>query len=243
MKKLGHHNYGTFSGFESMRVENLCFGYEGTDQKIFENLTMDIPLGKNILISGVSGSGQSTFLKLLAMLIEPQSGRLIINGQNVTEMSFEEFLPIRMRIGFSFDLGGLFANRTLHDNLVLPLLFHNFCSREEAEAKARELAKHFEFERNANQRPAMVSGGLRKLVCVLRSFMLEPEMLILDDPFTGIGTDASRKVIRMILDRKEAGQVKHIFLTSRDEVWPHWLGCDQLNVDRERVHFEERIAS
>ncbi len=89
----------------------------------------------------------------------------------------------------------------------------------------------------------MVSGGLRKLICVLRAFILHPELVALDDPFTGIGMDASRKLVRLIQERKEAGELKHVFLTSRDEVWPHWIGCDSMHIERNAIRFDERKAA
>ncbi len=224
---------------ESIRFEGLSFSYDN-ERPVFDNLTFDVPMGLNIYITGSGGAGLSTFLKLLGVLIQPQTGRVVINGRDTSEMSFEEFLPYRSKMGYSFDFGGLFANRTLHDNLILPLLYHKVCSMDEAHEQAKNLAVDFGFERQAQQRPALVSGGLRKLICVLRAFIMQPQMMIMDDPFTWIGMDASRKVVRMIQERREAGGLKHVFLTSRDEVWPHWLGCDFLFIEQGKPRFEER---
>jgi len=233
-----------FDGFKRLRFENACFAYEAGSQPIFDDLTCDLPLGKNIFVAGQSGSGQSTFLKLLAVLVQPQSGHYYINDLDTTEMSFEEFLPIRLKIGYSFDFGGLIANRTLQENLILPLLYHKICAEEEAIERARKLAEHFSFVRQEHKRPAMVSGGLRKLICVLRAFILNPEMVVLDDPFTGVGADISRKIVRMIQERREAGDLKHVFLVSREETWVRELNCETLLISRNAVRYqEERAAS
>ena len=228
---------------KSVLFDSLTFAYEGTERSVFEELSFEAPMNRNVFVHGTAGTGQSTFLKILAVLLQPQSGGLIINGRNTAMMSFEEFLPYRFKIGYSFDFGGLFANRTLIDNLTLPLLYHKVCSPEAANERAMKLAEEFDFERQQHQRPAMVSGGLRKLICVLRAFIMRPELAVLDDPFTGIGMDASRKLVRLIQERRESGELKHVFLTSRDEVWPHWIGCDALFVDRQTVRFEERKAA
>lgn len=227
---------------ETLRFEKLTFHYEG-DRPIFDRLDFEVPMNRNVFVTGSGGSGLSTFLKLLAVLLMPTEGRVLINGQDTGEMSFEEFLPVRIKMGYSFDFGGLFANRTLHDNLILPLLYHKVCTMEEADDQARRLALEFGFERQAQHRPAMVSGGLRKLICVLRAFIMHPQMMVMDDPFTGIGMDASRKVVRMVQERRESGELKHVFLTSRDEVWPHWIGCDSLFIESGNVRFEERKAA
>jgi ABC-type transporter Mla maintaining outer membrane lipid asymmetry ATPase subunit MlaF len=221
----------------------MTFRYDETGPAIFENLTAEIPLGRNIFLNGSVGGGLSTFLKLLGVLVQPQQGSVFINQYDSTQMTFEDFLYIRMKMGYSFDFGGLFANRTLHENLTLPLLYHKICSPERASEMAHELAAHFGFEKQENQRPAMVSGGLRKLTCVLRAFVMKPQMALLDDPFTGVGMDAARKLVRMIQERREVGELKHLFITSRDDVWPHWLGCDLLHITPTSAQLEERQAA
>lgn len=242
-KSFSWHRESTFEPIQTIELDQVTFSYGDGSPAIFSNLSFTLPVNSApLFITGNGGSGLSTLLKILAVLIQPQSGRYLINGKDTTEMSFEEFLPIRMQIGYSFDIGGLFANRTLHDNLTLPLLYHKIMSADEAEDLAKTWAVEFGFERQASQRPAVVSGGLRKLVCVLRAFIMNPRMMVMDDPFTGIGMDASRKLVRMIQDRRESGALKHVFLTSRDEVWPHWLGCDSIFVDNGALRMEQRAA-
>lgn len=232
-----------FNGFQEMRFEDTGFSYEPGLPRVFKSLNFEVPLGKNIYVTGEAGGGQSTLLKLIAVLVQPQEGRFFINDHDTTEMSFEEFLPIRMKIGYSFDFGGLFANRTLRENLTLPLLYHKIYSPEEAAERAALLAEEFGFSRQEHQRPAMVSGGLRKLICVLRAFVLKPELVALDDPFTGVGPEAARKLVQMVHEKRESGELKHVFLTSRDEFWMHELKCESLIVNRETIHFENKEAA
>lgn len=223
---------------ESLRFEKAQFSYEG-GQPIFNSLEVVVPTDKCLFVSGPNGSGQSTFLKLLAVLVQPQSGRYYINGQDTTQMSFEEFLPFRRRIGYTFDYGGLFSNRTLLDNISLPLVYHKIASEEEAEAEITVLAEKFKFASQLGQRPAAVSGGLRKLVCVLRSFLLKPEMIVMDDPFTGIGPEGSAKLVELIRAKHEANELRHVFLTSREEAWAQRLGCETLWIDQEKLQLLE----
>lgn len=212
-----------------IRLENVTFGYD-PNQPIFKNLTLDLPTKKNILVGGPPGQGQSTLLKLLAVVHQPPEGKVIFNGQDTSQMSFEEFLPFRKKIGYTFDYGGLFANRTLLDNLTLPLLYHGICPRDEAYARAEWFAEDFKFTNRLMQKPAAVTGGLRKLVSVLRTLLLEPEMLVMDDPFMGVDTENVRRLIRLIAEKRETGEIKHLFFTSRDEVWPQKLGFELLTV-------------
>jgi phospholipid/cholesterol/gamma-HCH transport system ATP-binding protein len=226
----------------SLKFDDVLFGYE-EHKPVFENVSIDVPVEANVFVTGPDGNGQSTFLKLLAVLIQPQAGRYLINGLNTTEMSFEEFLPLRMRIGYTFDYGGLFANRTLKDNLSLGLLYHKINTPEEATERIVAMAETFGFTRQLDYRPAAVSGGLRKLVCILRAFLLKPELLVMDDPSTGIGPESARKLIQLIGQSREEGWLKHVYFTSRDETWPDQLGCSRLILNRGRFDFIDRKAA
>ncbi len=226
------------TSIETLSFSHAKFAYDRT-KPIFTDLTVDVPMNSCIFVNGPNGSGQSTFLKLLAVLVQPQGGSYLINGVDTTDMSFEEFLPFRRKIGYTFDYGGLFANRTLLDNLALPLVYHKISTVQEAEAEIQELAARFKFDGQLEQRPAEVSGGLRKLVCVLRSFLTKPEMIVMDDPVTGIGPDGSGKLIELIRNKKETGELKHVFLTSREESWATRMGCKTLWIEKEKLHLRE----
>lgn len=222
---------------ESLKFDFACFGYEA-GRPIFESMTLDIPAGKNYFVTGPALMGKSTFMKLLAALVQPEAGKYLVNGENTSDMSFEEFLPYRLKIGYAFDVGGLFSNRFLIDNLTLGLLYHKFCSREEAEEKARAFAKEFGFERLLGHRPSSVPSGLRKLVGVLRAFMMNPEMLVLDDPFTGLDSDACNKLIKLIESKRDEGELKHLFMTARHPAIPAQLKCDNLVIEHGTARLE-----
>ncbi|MES2856791.1 MAG: ATP-binding cassette domain-containing protein [Bdellovibrionota bacterium] len=223
---------------QSMRFENLTFGYS-IDRPIFKDITCEIPVNRILMVEGPPGSGQSTLLKLLAVLHQPNEGSFFVNDKDTSQMSFEEFLPVRRMISYTFDNGGLFANRTLLDNLTLPLLYHKTCSVDEAEAEAKRFAEEFGFQRQLLERPASVSGGLRKLVCTIRSFMQKPEILVMDDPFTGLDTESVKRLIGLIHSRREQGTLHSLFFTSRDEHWPKRLGYDSLLIQNGTLELRE----
>jgi ABC-type transporter Mla maintaining outer membrane lipid asymmetry ATPase subunit MlaF len=225
---------------QSLHFREANFSYS-TGAKIFSNLNYELPMGRNILVCGPPGNGQSTFLKLLAVMVQPQSGEYLINGLNTTDMSFEEFLPFRKKIGYTFDYNGLFANRTLHDNLALPLMYHKSCEPQQVTPLIREFAEEFGFVKQLVQRPAEVSGGLRKLVIVLRSFIMRPEMIVMDDPFAGIDQESTKKLMNLIDDRKKNNELKHVFLTSRDEALAERLGVERLIIDAGIPRLESRL--
>jgi phospholipid/cholesterol/gamma-HCH transport system ATP-binding protein len=209
----------------SIEFKNVTFGYKEAPKPTFENMNVVLPTNKNILITGDVGQGTSTLLKLLAVVHQPQEGAVLINGLDTSQMSFEEFLPLRTQIGYTFDYGGLFANRSLLDNLTLPLLYHKTFGFDESRQRAIDLSNHFGFANKLVERPASVTGGLRKLVSVLRTLLMNPEMLVMDDPFMGVDPQNVARLIKMLNERRENGEIRHLFLTSRDLTWPKQLGC------------------
>jgi len=215
----------------SIEFKDVTFGYKDAQKPMFENLSVRLPVGENILISGDVGQGTSTFLKLLAVVHQPQDGAILINGENTSQMSFEEFLPLRTKIGYTFDYGGLFANRSLLDNMTLPLLYHKIFSFEESRQRGIDLANQFGFYNKLGERPASVTGGLRKLVSVLRTLLMNPEMLVMDDPFMGVDPQNVARLIKILNDRRESGEIRHLYLTSRDHNWPKQLGCKTLTLN------------
>jgi ABC-type transporter Mla maintaining outer membrane lipid asymmetry ATPase subunit MlaF len=221
---------------ESIEFRNASFSYEGGGS-IFDSISIELPLDQNILVTGSAGQGQSTFIKLLALLVQPTQGSLLFNGLDTSQMSFEEFLPFRRRMSYTFDYGGLFANRTLAENLMLPILYHKILSFEEAERAVQKFADDFGFDNVLNNRPSNVSSGLRKLICILRSFILRPQLLVMDDPFTGVDSESCRRLLHLIEERREQGELRHIFLTSRDEVWPQRMNCSEIVIENRRPHF------
>ena len=127
---------------KSLKFEGVFFQHE-TQDPILNNADFEFPTNENVLIQSVQGAGKSTLLQILGGLIVPQSGKFLINDDNVVDMSFEEFLPYRLMIGYTFDYGGLINNRTIYDNLMLPLLYHKLVDVEEANRRVMEVLKYF----------------------------------------------------------------------------------------------------
>lgn len=210
------HGAGDFVKIDSVAFKDMVFGYDGI-APLFDRVAFEMPCGSNTLVTGSSGAGKSALLKILAGLLVPKAGSYLINGQDVCQMSFEEFLPFRKRIGYGFDYGGLLANRTLWDNLMLPLQYHNDVGFEEAEARVRESMEKFKLIPFKDRRPAAVSGAIRKATAIARSFSMRPAMLLLDDPFVGLDRDSIQTLFSLIESHREHHGLEHVFFTSRGE--------------------------
>ncbi|MCM2281392.1 MAG: ATP-binding cassette domain-containing protein [Bdellovibrionaceae bacterium] len=224
---------------ESLTLKNMAFGYDGA-APLFEDVTFDLPCGGNTMVTGPSGMGKSALLKILAGLLSPKSGSYFINGQDVCQMSFEEFLPFRKRIGYGFDLGGLLANRTLWDNLMLPLQYHGELPLPEAEERVAYLMDHFQLLRFKDRRPASVSGASRKATVVARTFVMRPSMLIFDDPFVGMDRDTVRAFLGLLEEHRTKHGLEHVFFTSRGESASLELATQMIRVEHGKLTWEDR---
>jgi ABC-type multidrug transport system ATPase subunit len=205
------------SEIQSIRFEDLTFQFD-ENHRILKKCSFSFPMNSVVRIHGPHGCGKSTLLKMLACLVEPIDGRIIINDLVVNEMSFEELFPIRKKIGYAFDYGGLLNNMTIRQNLLLPLRYHKYFDEKGAEAHVARMIEHFGLERSANYRPSAISGGQRKLSCVARSFILSPEVLILDDPTQGLSDRATETLIQMVKEKQKEGSLRHVFLTSENPI-------------------------
>ncbi len=226
----------------SVEFRDVDFKY-AAGGAILDNVSMQLPMNGVVHVTGPSGHGQSTFLKVLALLSEPTSGNILINGTIASELSFEEFLPWRLEIGYTFENGGLLANRTLEENLLLPHLYHNLSDPDAVKNEIHEIAKRFKFEKLLERRPALVSGGLRKLITILRPVLLRPSLLIMDDPFSGLDPDTSRILEKLIFELREKSEIETIFFTSRDETWPSRLRASSLWVEDGKFSMRDSKAA
>lgn len=201
---------------QSLKFEDVRFQFEGHDP-LLNHVNFEFPMNEIVFFKATEGAGKSTLLQILAALLPLNSGKYYINDQDTSQMSFEEFLPYRLKIGYSFDYGGLINNRNLSDNLMLPLLYHKMASPEEAKERVDSLFRRFDILKFAHERPAHVPGRVRKLACLLRALVIQPEVLLMDDPSIGLGQETVLKFFDMIHELRQQGFASHIFMTSYDE--------------------------
>jgi phospholipid/cholesterol/gamma-HCH transport system ATP-binding protein len=220
---------------EKIRFENICFAFEGSDP-VLKNTDFEFPTNKVCWIQSQEGEGKSTLLQILAGLQLPQVGQYYLNDCNVKDLTFEEFLPYRLKIGYSFDYGGLINNRTLRDNLLLPLQYHKLLSGKDAHKRVNELIKRFDFEKLAEERPAHVPGRLRKLTCLLRALVHFPDLLILDDPSVGLGAETSEQFLQVIRELREMNHLNHIIVVSYDDKFMKSLNPQIIHLDKGQLY-------
>ena len=221
---------------QKMEMKNLSFQFE-SGERIFENFSFDIPQTKAIWVRSAGPRGKSTLLKILAGLLSPQSGSYLINGQDVSEMNFEEFLKYRLSMGYGFDSGGLLNNRTLYENLSLPLLYHKLLPTKEAHHRVDEMMNFFGLDRSRHARPFFVSGSQRKLACLVRPFVHWPEVVFLDDPVTGLKQENLKAFFHFVEEGFETRGLKQLIFTGESPLLAGHLKADELFIGDEGAVF------
>lgn len=214
---------------ETIEFQGVSFAHENYDPT-FQNCDFEFKPGA-YRIQSIEGAGKSTLLQIFAGLLIPQSGKYLINGQDVAQMSFEEFLPYRLRIGYTFDYGGLINNRTIFENLTLPLVYHKLVDEHEARDRVDRMLVQFRVQRYRDERPAHVPGRVRKLAVLLRALVIEPHVLLLDDPSVGLSDDTQKVFLDHIELHRSEGTLPYVFMASYDDVFLQQIRHETLHID------------
>jgi len=171
------------------------------DVPVLEDISFAAHEGETVVIVGESGTGKSTILKLILRLLVPDRGRVLIDGDDITSLTFEEALGVRQRMGMVFQGAALFDSMTVFENVAYPLREHTEMGEDEIEARVREKLEFVDLEpdRVMEQFPAELSGGMRKRVGVARGMANNPEIMLYDEPTSGLDPLTTGTITRLIM--------------------------------------------
>lgn len=181
------------------------------------NCDFKFPMGLNCRIVSDDKNQASEILQLAANLKSPQKGDVYYNELKLRDLSFEEFLPWQLRMSFGFEYNGLLSNRTLEQNLMLPLLFHKLGSPSEAKAWVKDLMQRFNIWGFKDLRPAEVSPFVRKSCLLVRAFVMKSETIFLDEPDASLERDNIPALLDLIEQMRKQGTLKNVFFCSQSE--------------------------
>lgn len=172
---------------------------------VHRDISFYVRKGECMGLIGGSGTGKSVILRSLIGLEKPDSGQIIVNGVDITHMNENELLEVRKKVAYAFQNGALFDSMTVFENLAYPLREH--FNLTEAEIKTRVLGSLAEFglEGNENVYPTSLSGGMQKRVGLVRAMMMNPEVILYDEPTAGLDPFNTRKIQDLILRLKAKG--------------------------------------
>lgn len=178
------------------------------DVPILEDVSFTAHEGETIAIVGESGTGKSTILKLLLRLLVPDRGTVCIDDEDITDLSFEEALKVRQKMGMVFQGAALFDSMTVFENVAYPLREHTNMSEDEIEGRVREKLTFVDLDadRVMEQMPAELSGGMKKRVGIARGMANNPKIMLYDEPTSGLDPLTTGTITRLIKKlQKELG--------------------------------------
>jgi phospholipid/cholesterol/gamma-HCH transport system ATP-binding protein len=179
-------------------LENISLSFE---EQILDNISFNANEGETIVVVGESGTGKSTILKLLLRLLIPDNGRVAIDGEDITHLTFDDALKVRQKMGMVFQGAALFDSMTVYENVAYPLREHTTLSEDEIEARVREKLQFVDLEPDKvmDQMPSELSGGMKKRVGIARGLANNPEIMLYDEPTSGLDPLTTATITYLIL--------------------------------------------
>lgn len=194
-----------------LRAENLRkrFG----DKVVFDAFDLEVRRGETLALIGRSGAGKSVFLKLVLGLIRPDGGRILLGGIDLVSLGEKELVEVRRRIGMVFQGGALFDSMTVAENVAYGLMERGLLPRQAVRARVAECLALVDLAGTEDLLPGALSGGMRKRVAIARAIAPQPELLLYDEPTTGLDPATAGRIDALIVDLQRRLGVTSIVVT------------------------------
>lgn len=193
--------------------EDVVLAFE--EKPLLDGVSFRLPKGETKAIFGVAGSGKSTLLKLTLGLLKPDSGRILVLGNDVTQMREEDLFELRRTIGMVFQESALFDSFTVRDNVAFRLMEEKNVSEEEIDRRVREALSFVELERTIDMFPAELSGGMRRRVAIARAIITHPEVILYDSPTGGLDPVTSTTIVELMIKQRDVYKTSALLVSHR----------------------------
>jgi phospholipid/cholesterol/gamma-HCH transport system ATP-binding protein len=182
-------------------------------QRVLKGVTLDFATGKTTVVLGPSGCGKSVMLKHVIGLLRPDVGEVWFDGQRIDEMRESRLGEIRQQVGFLFQMGALFDSMSVRDNVGFPLTEHTKLSPDEVNARVLRVLNLVGLQDAVKKMPADLSGGQRKRIALARAIVLEPKVILYDEPTTGLDPIRADVINELILKLQRELRLTSIVVT------------------------------
>lgn len=193
--------------------EDVHLSFE--DKQVLRGVSFQLPFGETKALFGVAGSGKSTILKLTLGLLPPDSGRITVLGNEVTQLPELDLFPMRAHLGMVFQESALFDSLTVRENVAYRLMEEHGIYDDEIDRRVRETLRFVELEHTLDLYPAELSGGMRRRVAIARAIITQPELLLYDSPTGGLDPVTSNTIIELIMKQRDVYRTSSLLVTHR----------------------------
>lgn len=196
-----------------IEIRDLHKSFDGKD--VLKGIDLTLERGENIVLLGRSGIGKSVLIKCIVGLVTPDSGIIKVFGKNIEDLDGEGLNELRKKIGFLFQGGAVYDSMTVRENLEFPIR-RNITIKKSNQEMAEIIEKALEnvgLLDAINKMPSELSGGMRKRVGLARTLILQPEIILYDEPTTGLDPITSKEIIELILKIQEKYNTSSIIIT------------------------------
>ncbi|HEY4147564.1 MAG TPA: ATP-binding cassette domain-containing protein [Chitinophagaceae bacterium] len=207
-----------------IEIAGLSKSFDG--HEVLKNINLRVGKGENVVILGKSGEGKSVAIKCIVRLITQDQGDVKVFGEEVKDMDEDALKALRSRIGFLFQSGALYDSMTVRENLAFPL--KRVCKikdRQEIEQRSVEVLEAVGLSEVIDKMPSDLSGGMRKRLGLARTLIVRPEIMLYDEPTTGLDTVTSKEISELILEVQKKYETSSVIIT-------HDIPCAKIVSDR-----------
>jgi len=216
-----------------VEIKNLSKSFG--DNVVLDGISFNVEENENFVVFGRSGTGKSVLLKCMAGLLEPDKGEIFIHGKNVVHLPVGELNEMRKRIGFLFQGSALYDSMTVRENLEFPLIRNFNFSDSERLNKVKVVLEKVGLSDSIEKKPSELSGGMKKRVALARTIITLPELILYDEPTTGLDPITSKEISQLVVELQKDLNVTSIVVT-------HDLICAKIVADRSIVLKDGKIC-
>jgi len=194
----------------AIEFRNVTIEFDG--RKVLNDLSFKVMKGETKIILGGSGCGKSTTIKLVLGLLKPDSGQVLVDGEDVTNHSEVQMMHVRKKIGMIFQEGALFDSLSVYDNVAFKL-HEQGVPEEEVENEVRRMLRFVNLEHAIDKMPSELSGGMRRRVGIARALVGDPKIVMFDEPTAGLDPPTARTICELAMKLRDLEDVSSIFVT------------------------------
>jgi len=185
------------------------------EKPVLSDISFQMDRGGTLILLGVAGTGKSVLLKLIVGLLKPDSGEIVVDGENMAPLSEAQWGPVRQHMGMVFQEGALFDSLSVYENVAYPLREAGERQEENIERRVREVLGFVEMESAIDKMPSELSGGMRRRVSIARAIVTQPGLMLYDSPTAGLDPVTAHTITVLIAKLRDVGRVTSIVVTHR----------------------------